>query len=163
MVFQYLIYRSDSKVFDKINHNSYRASDLVEVKVPVNFPAQASQEYSAEYELIGGQIQINNNKYDFAEIKITRDTLYLRVVPNLELSKLVKANVLYSKLVNDLPTSNTKHPNNSLTKKNLSESILLSFTQLNSPQAEAAKTSHWFVVSAISSPAQEVSGKPPEV
>jgi hypothetical protein len=162
LFFQYLIYRSDSKIFDKINHNRYHNSDLVEVKVPVDFPAQAPQEYSGEYEAVSGQIQIKNNKYDYAEIKITHDTLYLRVVPNPELNKLIKAKVLYGKLVNDLPTSNNKHSNNPLTKKSLSESVLLSFDDIQLPRAQLIKNYNSCTVAHILKPALEVGGQPPE-
>lgn len=162
LFFQYLINRSDSQVFDRINHNHYRSSDLVEVKVPVNFPAQATQEYTEDYALVSGQIQIKNDKYDFAEIKITRDTLYLRVIPNHELNKLVKANVLYGKLVNELPVSNTKHPNNALAKKSLSESILLTLTNIQLPSAETSKSYVAFAVAGILKPSLEVGGQPPE-
>ncbi|MBS1529080.1 MAG: hypothetical protein JSU01_02130 [Bacteroidetes bacterium] len=162
LFFQYLMYRSDSKIFDNINHSRYRTSDLIEVKVPVDFPAQAPGEYSGEYEPVSGQIQIKNDKYDYAEIKITRDTLYLRVMPNPELSKLVKANVLYGKLVNDLPTPNTKHSNNTLTKKSLSESVLLNLTGIQSPSAEIANGYCDHVVASILTPSLEVGGQPPE-
>jgi hypothetical protein len=163
LFFQYLIYRSDSKIFDRINQSCYRTSDLVEIKVPVDFPAQASQEYSGEYEPVSGQIEIKNNKYDYAEIKITRDTLYLRVVPNPELNKLVKANVRYGKLVNDLPTSNSKRSNNPLTKKSFSESEFLLFTYNHSPEAKIRTVYHHFILPDILNPALRVAAQPPEV
>jgi hypothetical protein len=162
LFFQYLMYRSDSKIFDSINHSRYRESDLVEIKVPVDIPAQAPQEYSGEYEPIGGQIQINNDKYDYAEIKITRDTLYLRVVPNPELTTLAKASILYGKLVNDFPASSSKHSDNPLTKKGLSQSILLTLTDIQSPSAEIIKSYYSFTVKTILQPPLEVSGQPPE-
>ena len=162
MFFQYLIYRSDSKVFDKINNSRYCTSDLVEIKIPVDIPAQAPQEYSGEYVPIGGQIQIKSEKYDYAEIKITRDTLYLRVVPNPELNKLVKANITYGKLVNDLPNTNSKRSNNPLSKKNLSESILLTLTDIQLPQAELTKNYPSLAMAGISNSSIEVGGQPPE-
>ncbi|MBS1525771.1 MAG: hypothetical protein JST19_09000 [Bacteroidetes bacterium] len=162
LFFQYLMYRSDSKIFDKINHSHYRVSELAEVKVPVDFPAQAPQEYTGEYIPIGGQIQIKNNKYDYAEIKITRDTLYLRVLPNPELARLGKANVLYGKLVNDLPASNSKHSSNSLVKKSLSESIVLPFVYNYSLGIKLKKLSHRFLSSNILEPSLDVGMQPPE-
>lgn len=162
LFFQYLIYRSDSRIFDKINHSRYRESDLVEIKVPVDIPAQAPQEYSGEYVPIGGQIQIKNNKYDYAEIKITRDTLYLRVVPNPDLNKLVKANVLYGKLVNDLPTSNSKRSGNPVVKKSLSESVLLIFNYNHSLGIKVKKPGHRFESPGIPNPSLEVGAQPPE-
>lgn len=162
LFFQYLIYRSDSQTFETINHSRYKSSDLVEVKIPVTMPAQAPQEYTGEYEKVSGQIQIKNEKYDYAEIKITKDTLYLRVVPNPELSKLVKTNILYGKLINDQPGSNARHSNNPLTKKSLSESILLNITYNHPPQFEIAKMHHSYIVASIIKPSLEIGGQPPE-
>lgn len=159
LFFQYMMYRSDVKVFDKINNNHYRHSDLVEVKIPVDMPTQ--QDWDS-YQAISGQVEVKGARYDYAEIKITRDTLYLRVVPNPELTKLVKANVLYGKLVNDLPTSNTKHSNNPLTKKSLSESEYLTFSYAHLPEMTVKKLSHSFTFSGTLKPALEVGGQPPE-
>jgi len=157
--FQYMMYRSDNKVFDKINTNHYKHSDLVEVKIPVDMPTQ--QDWDG-YQAISGQVEVKGARYDYAEIKITRDTLYLRVVPNPELSKLIKANVLYGKLINDLPTSNTKHSTNLLTKKSLSESEYLTFNYNHAPEVEIRKTDHNFVFCGILKRAFEVSAQPPE-
>jgi len=163
LFFQYLMFRSDSRNIENINHSHYRISDLVEVKVPVALPAQAPQEYSGEYEPIAGQIQVKNNKYDYAEIKITRDTLYLRVLPNAELAKLTKANGLYGKLVNDLPASNTKHNSgNTFTKKNISESEYITFNYNPGPGVGVKKAIHSFTSSSIISRTTEVSPQPPE-
>ena len=159
LFFQYMMYRSDVDIFDKINNNHYRHSDLVEVKIPVNMPTQ--QDWDG-YQALGGQVEVKGAKYDYAEIKITRDTLYLRVVPNTELSKLVKANVLYGKLVNDLPTSNTRHPNNLSTKKSLSESEYLTFNYSHSSGVKIKKASHNFTNPGIIKPTLEVGGQPPE-
>jgi hypothetical protein len=163
LFFQYMIYRSDSKIFARINNNHYKTSDLIEVKVPVSIPAQATQEYSDEYQPIGGQIEFKNKKYDYAEIKITRDTLYLRVVPNPELPKLVKASVLYGMLINDLPTSNTKHSNNPLTKKGLLECEYLTFNYNHAPGVLVEDVSDNFTASGILKPALEVGAQPPEI
>lgn len=160
LFFQYMMYRSDVNIFDKINNNHYRHSDLVEVKIPVNMPTQ--QDWDG-YQVISGQVEVKGIRYDYAEIKITHNMLYLRVVPNTGLSKLVKAKVLYGKLVNDLPTSNTKHSNNPLTKKSLSESEFLTFTYTHSPAVITWKFNLSYSSPGILKPALEVGGQPPEV
>jgi hypothetical protein len=162
LFFQYLMYRSDSGNIKKINHNNYRTADLVEVKVPVVLPAQALQEYSGEYTSIAGQIQINNNKFDYAEIKITHDTLYLRVLPNAELVKLCKANVLYGKLVNDLPTSNTKRSGNTFAKKSISESEFTTFNYRTSVVTGVENANCSFALTRTVERSLEVSAQPPE-
>lgn len=159
LFFRYMMYRSDVKVFDKINNNHYRHSDLVEVKIPVNMPTQ--QDWDG-YQMISGQVEVKGIRYDYAEIKITHNMLYLRVVPNTDLTKLVKAKVLYGKLINDLPTSNTKHSNNPLTKKSLSESEFLTFTYTHSPTVIITKFNRSYSSPGILKPALEVGGQPPE-
>ena len=71
LFFQYMINRSDNKVIDRINLNHYRNSDLVEVKIPVDLPTL--QDWT-EFEAVSGQVQFKNNKYNYAEIKMTRVT-----------------------------------------------------------------------------------------
>src|ERR1700712_5570483 len=117
LFFQYMIDRSDSKIINQINNNRYRSSDLVEVKIPVDLPTL--QDWN-EFEAIGGQVQFKNNKYNYAQIKMTRDTRYLLVIPNHERTKLVNVNIIYAKQVNDIPLSKKSH--NSLLKKSITES-----------------------------------------
>ena len=116
LFFQYMINRSDNKIIDRINHNHYHNSDLVEVKIPVDLPTL--QDWT-EFEAVSGQVQFKNNKYNYAEIKMTRDTLYLLVIPNRDRTKLVNANIIYAKQVNDIPLSKKSH--SSLVKKSISE------------------------------------------
>ena len=159
LFFQYMIYRSDVKIFDKINNNHYRSSDLVEVKIPVNMPTQ--QDWDG-YQAISGQVEVKGIRYDYAEIKITRNMLYLRVVPNTDLSELVKAKVLYGKLMNDLPTSNSKHSNIPLAKKSLSVSEYLTFTYTHLPAVMIKKFNLSYTSPGVLKPALEVGGQPPE-
>jgi hypothetical protein len=162
LFFQYMIYRSDNRILEQINNNHFQASHLVEIKMPVNLPAQAPQEYSGEYQPISGQVEVGNNRYDYAEIKITRDTIYLLVVPNPELNKLVKANVLYGKLVNDLPASNAKHTANPLTKKIISDRECLTLLDTKLPWEKIEKPSHYFKSPFILNPILKVSTQPPD-
>lgn len=117
LFFQYMINRSDSNIINQINNNRYHNSDLVEVKIPVNLPTL--QDWT-EFETVSGQVQFKNNKYNYAQIKMTRDTLYLLVIPNHDRTKLVNANIIYAKQVNDIPVNKKSH--NSLLKKSISES-----------------------------------------
>jgi len=159
LFFQYLMYRSDSRIKEKINNNRYHNSDLVEVKIPVNMPTQ--QDWDG-YEAVSGQVDIKGNRYDYAEIKITRDTLFLHVIPNTDLVKVVKAKGLYAKLVSELPASNSKHPVNSFTKKSICESEFLSFNYSHSNIITIETFSHQYISPNITSPVLEVGGQPPE-
>jgi hypothetical protein len=70
--------------------------------------------------------------------------------------------VLYGKLINDQPSSNAKHSNNPLTKKSLSESILLNLTCSHPLQIEISKKHSSSAVANIVNPTLETGGQPPE-
>src|ERR1700761_8764985 len=86
--FQYLIYRSDISINEQINNNRYKSTDLVEIKIPVKLNIQ---DWS-EYEVISGQVKLKDTTYNYAELKMTRDTMYLKCIPNHEKGRLVNAN-----------------------------------------------------------------------
>ena len=160
LFFQYMLNRSDNKIIDRINNNHYRNSDLVEVKIPVNLPTM--QDWT-EYEVISGQVQFKNNRYNYAKIRMTRDTLYLLVIPNHDRTKLINANIIYAKQVNDIPLN--KKSQSSLLKKNISESIyrltVLNYTDII--PAEYIKCYRDYVFLNIIPPPFDVPGQPPEI
>jgi hypothetical protein len=159
LFFQYVIDRSDANIINQINHNRYHNSDLIEVKIPVNLPTL--QDWT-EFETISGQVQFKNNKYNYAQIKMTRDTLYLLVIPNYVRTKLVSANIIYAKQVNDIPMNKKSHL--PLTKKSVSESeynyTSLHYKALIPPQVK--KAGHDYAFSDIIKSSIDVSGQPPE-
>src|ERR1700748_1099830 len=159
LFFQYMINRSDNKIIYRINHNHYRNSELVEVKIPVNLPTL--QDWT-EYAEVSGQVQFKNNNYNYAEIKMTRDTLYLLVIPNHARTKLVNANIIYAKQVNDIPLSNKSQ--HSLIKKSISESeyhyITLSYKTIIQVNYTNNYLDHAFL--NIAQPYLGVPGQPPE-
>ena len=116
LLFQYFIYRSDNSVNERINNNQYKNADLFEVKIPVHLNIQDW----TEYEPIGGQVQFRDNSYNYAELKMTRDTMYLLCIPNPERARLVNANIIYAKYVNDIPVSKKSHVPS--TKRSINES-----------------------------------------
>lgn len=162
LFFQYLIYRSDNRIFNKINHSDYRTSDFIEVKVPVNLPSQAAQEDWDSYHELSGQIEFRNTKYDYAEIKFTRDTLYLHVIPNTERNKLVKADDMYGKRMNDIPGDNSKKPVDSWSKTSARKTEPLVFYYVQSPLSDIKKSYNNFIVPVANDPLLEVGGQPPE-
>ncbi len=159
LFFRYMIGRSDNKIINRINQNHYRNSDLVEVKIPVNLPTL--QDWT-EYEQVSGQVQFKNNKYNYAEIKMTRDTLYLLVIPNHDRTKLTNANIIYAKQINDIPINKNSH--NSSVKKNTSESEYLSVTASGGPKLamEDSRGYRNYAYLNIIQPFLDVPGKPPE-
>jgi len=97
LFFQFLIYRSDTSIIENINANRYKSSDLVEVKIPVHLTITDWHDYA----VISGQVKFKEHIYDYAELKMTRDTMYLKCIANHEKGRLV--NAIYGKQVNDIP------------------------------------------------------------
>ncbi|MGZ3777974.1 MAG: hypothetical protein ACXVI9_10415 [Mucilaginibacter sp.] len=105
LLFQYLIYRSDHSINERINTNHYKKADLVEVKIPVHLNIQDWVEYAP----ISGQVQLRNNNYNYAELKMTRDTMFLMCIPNTEKARLIKANIICARYVDDIPMGKKAH------------------------------------------------------
>ena len=94
---------------------------------------------------------------------MTRDTLYLLVIPNHARTKLVNANIIYAKQVSDIPVNKKSHT--PLTKKSISENEY-NYTSLQYMAlipVKAKKVVHNYAFSDIIKSSIDVSGQPPEV
>ena len=105
LLFQYVIYRSDVAVSNQINNNQYRSTDLVDIKIPVHLNIQDW----TDYQPISGQIKDGGTCYNYAELKMTRDTLFLKCIQNTGKAKLISAKIIYTKQLNDIPTGKKAH------------------------------------------------------
>ena len=124
LLFQYVIYRSDVAVSNQINNNQYQSTDLVDIKIPVHLNIQDW----ADYQPISGQIKDGATCYNYAELKMTKDTLYLKCIQNTDKAKLISAKIIYTKQLNDIPTGKKAH-NAPVKKANtLSDYRLQAFT-----------------------------------
>lgn len=102
LVFQYFIQRSDVEIVKQMYDNKESSAKLIELKVPVHMPT--IQDW-ADYEHVTGQIQLSDGYYNYVGIKMTRDTMSLLCLPNHVKDKLVKANLIIAKDINDVPLS----------------------------------------------------------
>jgi hypothetical protein len=159
LLFQYFIYRSDNSITERINHNHYRSKDLVEVKIPVHLNIQDWDDYA----LISGQVQFKDNCYNYAELRMTRDTMYLLCIPNHDKTRLVNANIIYAKQISDIPSGKKSHV--PLIKKSISESEsnypIIRYQALII--AQEIKAGHGYAFSDIIKASIDVPGQPPEV
>lgn len=158
LLFQFFIYQSDNSILSRINNNSYNRTDLVEVKIPVHL---AIEDW-ATYQPISGQVQFKNNNYNYAELKLTRDTMYLLCIPNQDKSRLANANIIYAKEVSDIP-ANKKSTLPSI-KKTANESIYnYSFLPYNPVlPVKDVKTRPDHSCVAVITTSIDVQGQPPE-
>ncbi len=158
LLFQYFIYRSDNSVNERINNNQYKNADLFEVKIPVHLNIQDWTEYG----LVSGQVQFRDNSYNYAELKMTRDTIYLMCIPNPEKARLVNANIIYAKFVNDIPMSKKAHAP-SVKKSTGENEYNYTLTQYHPKlTGEAAKPLSRHTFPNIIKPFIGIPGQPPE-
>jgi hypothetical protein len=102
LLYQYYIHQSDVQIVKQIFDNKIDDTKLIEIKIPVHFPT--IQDW-AEYEVIQGQIQLKDAYYDYVRLRMTRDTMYFVCIPNEVKTRLVKANIITAKDINDVPLS----------------------------------------------------------
>ena len=105
VLFQYFIYQSNKFNEEQISKNLYKASDLVEIKIPVNLPKITNWN---SYERISGTIQLQENWYNYVKLKMTRDTLFVMCVPNYKTTRLINANIIYAREVSEAPLNAKK-------------------------------------------------------
>jgi len=98
LLFQLLIYCSDTTAEKHISHNQFKLAELEVVKVPLQLPAVVNWE---NYEQIEGKTSFNGRNYNFVGLKITRDTMFLLCLPNKEKNRLVNDYIVYAQQVND--------------------------------------------------------------
>lgn len=157
LLFNYFIYQSDNSIAENINANHYRASDLVEVKIPVHLTIENWDGFKP----ISGQIKANGTCYNYAEIKMTSDTLFLKCIPNQNKAGLLKANNTFAKEINDVPQSKKEH-NPSVKKSNsLSEYNLQAFLYSYNAQATSLTQNNRSAVLTLARPYIDSPGKPP--
>jgi hypothetical protein len=92
--------------------NKIDQSKLLEIKIPVHMP---SVQDMTEYEVVAGQIQLKDAFYNYIKLKMTRDTMYFVCLPNTTKTRLVNANIITAKMINDVPVS--KKGQSSLVKR----------------------------------------------
>ena len=137
LLFQYCIKASDDFANEQISKGFYKPEELVEMKIPVRMPYVQEQ---LRYENISGQIQLQGNCYNYVALKMTRDTMYVKCIPNYTKTKLISQNVIMAKEVSDSPLAKKNHA--SSLKKSATDNdfnYTLSLFRLHSPLMAQAK------------------------
>jgi len=158
LLFQYFIYESDVSITQQINNNHYKSSELVEVKIPVHLNNFQSWD---EFKPVSGQVKVKDNCYNYAALKMTRDTMFLMVIPNHDKARIIYEKNTYAKQVNDNPSGKKSRPQ--LVKNNISEfecGYIIKYDVLIS--ALQGKAAHSFAFSDIIKTTICVQGQPPE-
>ncbi len=159
LMFQYFIYRSDNLVNQRINHNRYKKTELVQMKIPMHTPAVINW---PDYEQISGEVQINGFSYNYVGLKVTQDTMYMLCLPNYEKTRLIEADNTFGKQVND--NTQNKKSGNTLPK------LTIPVSKYSYQQTEFCFSSPVCIIPAagfhylasLDQPSLSVSGQPPE-
>ena len=106
LLYQYVIKQSDAFANEQISKGLYKPAELVEIKIPIRMPYIQEQK---EYEPIAGQIELKGHNYNYVALKMTRDTMYVKCVPNYEKTRLVSENIISAKDVSDTPLQKKNH------------------------------------------------------
>ena len=103
---QYMVNRSDAFFNAQAAKDQYCKADLFEVKIPVSF---SNVQNWAHYERISGQIRFQNNVYNYVQLRITRQALYLKCIPNYQGTRYTNQNVLSATPIKDIPVPKKEH------------------------------------------------------
>lgn len=90
----------------QIYENKIDEAKLVEIKIPVNLPN--IQDWPT-YEVIRGQIELKDSYYNYVRLRMTRDTMFFICAENTTKTRLINANVIMAKEINDVPVSKKGH------------------------------------------------------
>ena len=82
-----------------LDNHFYDESQLIELKIPVNLPYQASW---TAYERYNGEVELNGTIYKYVKRKVSNDTLYLKCIPNERKMRLETAKNDFFKISNNL-------------------------------------------------------------
>jgi hypothetical protein len=99
----YLQTRADAHLEAQLDQEQYDASQLIEMRVPLNMPYQLN---STDFERYDGEIEIDGVHYKYVKRKVENGQLVLLCLPNETKMKLQGARDEFFKLVNDLPNQN---------------------------------------------------------
>jgi len=131
---------------------------LIEIKIPVKLPA--IQDWT-EYAAVQGQIQLKDAYYNFVRLKVTQDTMYFICFANAAKTRLVNANVIVAKQINDVPLSKKSQGAPSKKLNTLSEYNLLDFHYRYLAFGLFLKLNNKPISARVIEPFIESPGKPP--
>jgi hypothetical protein len=104
--------RATAQLEERISTGQYTADQLVEIRIPLNMPYYADQDYEEVY----GETDFNGEHYRYVKRKVSGNTLHLLCIPNKEKTNIVKAKNEFAKAVNDIPSNKQSQQKTSLIK-----------------------------------------------
>lgn len=99
LVYDFMQVKASEQLEAFLDNHFYDESELIELKIPVNLPYQASW---TSYERYNGEIELNGKMYKYVKRKLSNDTLYLKCIPNTKKMRLETAKNDFFKISNNL-------------------------------------------------------------
>ena len=160
LFYQYFIHQTDVQMVKQIFDNKIDNNKLIEIKIPAHLPIMQDWD---QYQEIVGQIQLKDAYYNYVRMKITRDTMFFVCLPNTAKTRLVQANIITAKEVNDVPLSKKSHePVSKKVNTSLSEYNIQAFNYHYAAFGTSSlKQCDRPVSCALNCPYIESPGKPP--
>lgn len=158
LVAQYFIHQSEVQIVKEIYENKIDATKLVEIKIPVHLPGIHKWK---DYVRVNGQLQLKGVYYNYLRYKMAPDTMSFICIANSVKTRLVSANLIIAKEINDVPLSKKGH-DSSLKKGSTNNDY--SFTAMNYQFAAFStplKVNISPIIYHLNFPYIESPGKPP--
>ncbi len=158
-IFTYCIDKSDKRIEQLADHNSFATNDLVELKFKLNLPYLTDW---SGYERFDGQVEFNGEHYNYIERKVSQEPLTHLCLPNEGKTNLSKGKIDYAAKENDTPAGNEK--NNNAASKNFSlGECFVKHLEFNFSDNELSTSPEFpsFIVE-MNNPYLESPGQPPE-
>lgn len=103
---QYLSWRMENFYNEQASKGLYDIHDLKEIAIPVNLPGIHDWKH---YENINGQIQFGEQAYNYVQMRITSNKLYLKCIPTYTETRFNANNVLHAAPVKGVPVPQKEH------------------------------------------------------
>lgn len=108
---------ADKQLEAQLDNNQYEESQLIEVRVALNVPYQATQ--TTGFERHYGEMKVDGQYYTYVKSKIENGYLVLKCIPNASKQKIKTADNDYFKVANGIDQdSNKKQDGNNTVAKN---------------------------------------------
>jgi len=91
--------KATTRLEQKLDAGKYDASQLVEVKIPLNLPYYSDW---SDYQTYYGQVELNGQNYQYVKRKVVGDTLYLLCIAHVEKNNIQLAKADYFKVMNNI-------------------------------------------------------------
>lgn len=95
-----LVYHADHILRAQAAKGEFNQDDLVEIQVPL---ADNDAPVWNDYQNIKGQIQFENVAYNYLQVKVSGNTLYLRCIPHYYTTKLINQNIIWANPIKNTP------------------------------------------------------------